>query len=92
MKKTTQPRIHALLASKAPKALVLRRGPSKQVAALSWDLETDEFTLGQWFQGRVYERRCDNSPLGQSYIFFASNVHCMGGKPRVALPALARAP
>jgi hypothetical protein len=67
------PRIHVLLASDAPVGLVIRRGPSKCVATLLWDRRRDEFRLGQWLKGRIYERRSDLSPDGRYAIYFAMN-------------------
>lgn len=66
-------RIHVLLASDAPIGLVIRRGPSKCVATLLWNRETDEFQLGQWLKGRIYERRSDLSPDGKHFLYFAMN-------------------
>ena len=66
-------RIHVLLASQAPIGLVIRRGPSKSVATVLWDRRRDEFQLGQWLKGRIYERRCDLSPDGKHFIYFAMN-------------------
>ena len=68
-------RLHVLLAAQAPLGLVIRRGPSKQVATLLWDRRTDQFQLGQWLKGRIYERRSDLSPDGQYVIYFAMNGH-----------------
>lgn len=67
------PRIHVLLARDAPVGLVLRRGPSKCVASILWDRGTDEFRLGQWLKGRIYERRSDISPDGKYALYFAMN-------------------
>lgn len=67
------PRIHALLASRAPVGLVIRRGPSKSVATILWDRRRDQFTLGQWLKGRIYERRSDLSPDGKYFLYFAMN-------------------
>jgi hypothetical protein len=64
-------RLHVLLAGDAPLGVVIRRGPAKQVCTLLWDRTTDTFTLGQWFKGRIYERRCDLSPDGRYLIYFA---------------------
>lgn len=66
-------RLHVLLASQANLGLVIRRGPSKQVATILWNRHTDEFQLGQWLKGRIYERRCDLSPDGKHFIYFAMN-------------------
>jgi hypothetical protein len=77
MRKTTAPpvpaRLHVLLARKSHSALIIRRGPSRHVCSIGWDLKTDTFTLGQWFKGRIYERRCDLSPNGKHFIYFAMN-------------------
>lgn len=66
-------RLYFLLAREAPLAVVFRRGPSKLVQVLQWNLETDQFTAGQWLQGRIYERRCDLSPHGKLLAIFAAN-------------------
>ncbi|MBI1324898.1 hypothetical protein GC170_17165 [bacterium] len=66
-------RIHVLLARDAPIGLVLRRGPTRCVASILWDRQTDEFRLGQWLKGRIYERRSDLSPDGKYLIYFAMN-------------------
>jgi hypothetical protein len=66
-------RLHVLLAAKVRLGVVWRRGPARQVASILWDLRTDEFTLGQWFKGRIYERRSDLSPDGRHLIYFAAD-------------------
>lgn len=68
-------RVYALIAAKARKAVVFRRGPSKCVLVLSWDLKTDTLQGGQWFKGRIYERRCDLSPDGDLLVYFAAKHH-----------------
>jgi hypothetical protein len=62
-----------LLASQAPIGVVFRRGPSKSVCSILWNRKTDEFELGQWLRGRIYERRADISPDGRFLIYFAMN-------------------
>jgi hypothetical protein len=66
-------RLYAIWARKAPIGVIFRRGPSKHVQLLKWDLENDVLTPGQWIKGRVYERRCDLSPNGEYLIYFAAN-------------------
>jgi hypothetical protein len=66
-------RIHVLLAREAPVGLVIRRGPAKPVCSMLWDRQLDCFTLGQWMRGRIYERRCDLSPDGRHFLYFAMN-------------------
>jgi hypothetical protein len=67
------PRLHVLLARDKPVGLVIRRGPSKQVATIGWDRRSDRFQVGQWLKGRIYERRSDLSPDGKYLIYFAMN-------------------
>lgn len=66
-------RLHVLLAREAKVGLVIRRGPSKSVCTMSWNRERNTFKLGQWLRGRIYERRCDLSPDGKHFIYFAMN-------------------
>ncbi len=61
------------MARDAPIGLVIRRGPSKHVATFLWNRKTDEFQLGQWLMGRIYERRSDLSPDGKHFLYFAMN-------------------
>jgi hypothetical protein len=65
-------RIYGFIARKARVAVLLRRGPSKQVRLLRWNLETDAIEPGQWLKGRIYERRCDLSPDGNLFAYFAA--------------------
>ena len=65
-------RLFVLLARKSPRAVILRRGPTKQVQLISWNTERDTFVPGQWLKGRIYERRCDLSPDGDLLIYFAA--------------------
>lgn len=68
-----QVRLYALLAREANVAVVFRRGPSKRVQLLLWHTDTDEFEEGQWFKGRIYERRSDLSPNGKLLVYFAAD-------------------
>lgn len=65
-------RVYALLARDRHRAVIFRRGPSKQVLVLGWRTDNDTFYLGQWLKGRIYERRCDLSPRGQRLVYFAA--------------------
>jgi hypothetical protein len=84
-------RIHVLLASQAPIGLILRRGPSKSVATILWNRKTDEFQLGQWLRGRIYERRSDLSPNGKHFLYFAMNGK-WNSDSRGSWTAISRAP
>ena len=66
-------RLHVLFARESRFAVVIRRGPSKQVCTIGWDRRKDKFSMGQWLKGKIYERRCDISPNGQYLIYFAMN-------------------
>jgi hypothetical protein len=67
------PRIFGIVARKAPIVAIFRRGPSKQVALMEWNLATNRVELGQWLKGRIYERRADLSPDGRHLIYFAGD-------------------
>ena len=69
----TPARLFAILAREAPVGVVFRRGPTGQVLLIRWDTARDTFECGQWFKGRIYERRCDLSPSGSKLIYFAGN-------------------
>ncbi|HRW55049.1 MAG TPA: hypothetical protein P5081_19435 [Phycisphaerae bacterium] len=69
---TIPARIHVFVAREAPYAVILRRGPSKQVCTIGWDMKNDTFDLGQWLKGRIYEHYCDVSPDGAHFIYSAT--------------------
>ena len=66
-------RLFAILARDGRSAVVFRRGPSRRVLVLRWWLADDRIEEGQWFNGRIYEHRCDLSPDGELLIYFAAN-------------------
>ena len=84
-------RLHVLLAREARIALVIRRGPSKSVAVIGWDRRKDTFQVGQWLRGRIYERRCDLSPTGKWFIYFAMNGR-WDSKTKGSWTAISRTP
>lgn len=65
-------RLHVYLARDTPVGVVLRRGPSNWARLSLWHTDTDAIDHGQWFRGRVYERRCDVSPDGALFAYFAA--------------------
>src|SRR6266498_593203 len=69
---SAQVRLFVMLAQKPPKAMIFRGGPSRQVLLISWDTAHDTFECGQWFKGRIHERRCDLSPDGDLLLYFAA--------------------
>ena len=64
-------RLYGLLASEAPLAVLLRRGPTQRVQQILWQTDSDTFAEGQWFYGRIYEWGCDLSPDGQYLLYLA---------------------
>jgi hypothetical protein len=64
-------RLFVYLARDAPLGVVLRRGPSAWTRLSLWQTDRDAFEHGQWFRGRVYERRCDLSADGALFVYFA---------------------
>jgi len=68
-------RLYVILARAAPVAVVFRRGPSRWVQIVKWSTDTDTFEGGQWFHGRIYERRCDLSPDGRFLVYFAQKIN-----------------
>jgi len=92
IKKNTYPaRLHLVVASEAPLAVVFRRGPSKQVCTFLWNVKKDTFTIGQWLKGRIYERRSDLSPDGKYLLYFAANSK-YDSETRGSWTAVSRAP
>ena len=70
-------RLFVYLARDAPKAVVLRRGPTEWAQLSLWHTDTDTFEHGQWIKGRVYERRSDISSDGALFCGF---VRQSGGR------------
>jgi hypothetical protein len=64
-------RLFVIPARDAPTAVILRRGPSRWYHLILWDMERDAFTEGVWFRGRIYEEKCDLSPDGKLFVYFA---------------------
>ncbi len=68
-------RLFPVFARTAPQAVIFRRGPSDWTRLILWHTDTDEFEPGQWFKGRVFERRSDLSPNGEKLIYFARKTN-----------------
>lgn len=81
-------RIDGIVARSGRLAVIFRRGPSRRVRLLVWDLATDKVTPGQWFKGRIYARRCDLSPDGELLAYFAASFR----KPLYSWTAISRPP
>jgi hypothetical protein len=95
MRKTPSPRLALLQAQRSPVAVIFRRGPSKHVEVIRWDLASDGFERGHWFHGRIYEKRCDLSPDGELLVYFVNkfNRHTVDDKDYTyAWTAVSRVP
>ncbi len=84
-------RVHILVAKDSDNAVVIRRGPSKQTCIIGWDRRKNSFKVAQWLKGRIYERRCDISPCGKHWIYFAMNGK-WDSETKGSWTAVARAP
>jgi hypothetical protein len=91
MARTFPARLHVLLASQAPVGVIFRRGPANSVCTVGWDRKTDQFELGQWLRGRIYERRTDLSPDGRHLIYFARGGR-LDRETKGSWTAISRAP
>ncbi len=65
-------RVFVIRARDGKSAVVFRRGPSKLVQMLRWDLRADTVMPGQWIKKSVYPRRSDLSLDGKHLIYFAA--------------------
>jgi hypothetical protein len=68
-------RLYFLLAREAPLGVIFRRGPSRWTRLVRWNVADDAFEMGQWFKGRVYEKRADLSPDGTKLVYFAQKIN-----------------
>jgi hypothetical protein len=65
--------LYCILAREADTAVIFRRGPSKRVRLISWDLKNNRFNPGQWLFGRINERKADITPDGRKLVYLAAN-------------------
>ena len=79
-------RLYAILARNGLSAVVFRRGPSKQVCLIRWWLASDRLEIGQWFKGRIHERRSDLSPDGELLVYLAAKHTGLGTWNAVSRP------
>ncbi len=64
-------RLFVIPARDTPTAIILRRGPTRWYHLILWDMHRGTFTEGAWFRGRIYEEKCDLSPDGKLFVYFA---------------------
>lgn len=68
-------KLYCIIAREADCGVIFRRGPSRHVALIKWDLKANQFERGQWFKGNIYERKSDLSPDGSKLAYFAAKYH-----------------
>ena len=86
------PSLFVHLAARAPRAVILRRGPSAWYHLIFWNTSKDTFEHGAWFRGRIYEERCDLSPDGELFAYFALQGSRYGTSYRGTWTAVSRPP
>jgi hypothetical protein len=77
--------LFGIVARDAPVAVVFRRGPTRHVRLIRWDLRTDALTLGQWLVGTVDAGPSGLSADGELLVYCAR-------KGRQAFTAVSRPP
>jgi len=83
MRPVPPPRLYVIVATKAPVALVFRRGPSDWWHLLKWNLDDGSLGPGVWVKKKLFPRRCDLSPDGALMCFCLA-----GGFPPRASPTI----
>src|SRR5579862_6532115 len=85
-------RLYAIVASKAPVAVVFRRGPSRWWHVLRWELEGPALVHGAWLRASLYPRRSNISPDGRLLGYFAFDGHKSAGEPWYSYFAISKVP
>ena len=65
------PRIFGIPALRALVVAIIRRGPSGWMHVGRWDLDPPSYQPGAWLGGTIYPERCDLSPDGRWFAYFA---------------------
>lgn len=86
------PRLFVIMARDAPLAVIVRRGPASWAHLILWNTDSDAFTPGAWFRGRIYEEKCDLSPDGQLFVYAAFQGARLGTSYTQSWTAVSRAP
>ncbi len=68
---TFLPRVFCIPDPTATVAAVLQRRPGKWWRVGRWDWATGAYEAGAWFSGSLYPQRCDLSPGGRWFCYFA---------------------
>ena len=84
-------RLHLFFATENDRAVILRQGPARQFRMILWHRDSDTFEDGQWIKTKVYVERCDLSPDGRHFIYFALDGR-WSASTRGSFTALSRPP
>ena len=84
-------RLHLFFATETDRAVILRQGPARLFRMILWHRATDRFEDGQWLKHKVYVERCDLSPDGEHFLFFALDGK-WGSEARGSYTAISRPP
>lgn len=85
-------KLFVIMATSAPIAIILRRGPSSWFHLIEWHTRRDDFSHGAWFKGRIYPEKCDISPDGKLLLCFMLKGSRSGTDFTHAWTALSRSP
>src|SRR5262245_16351464 len=78
-----------------PVAIIIRRGPSAWYHLILWETRRknrDLFTHGAWFRGRIFPEKCDLSPDGNLFVYFAFQGSRRGTVYQDSYTAVSRPP
>ena len=81
-----------IMAKSAPRAIVIRRGPSAWHHLIGWNTRDDDFSHGAWIKARLYPEKCDLSPDGTLLLYFVHQGSRLGTAYSDAYTAVSRAP
>jgi len=70
--KAIDARLFVLIPTESHNAIIICRRNSKKVGVFQWDMLTNEITVSQWLNGRIYEYFSDISPDGEHFIYSAN--------------------
>ena len=79
-------RLHFLLAREASTGVLFRRGPSRWVRLIKWNVADDTFEMGQWFKGRIYEKRGAPWELVREAAALHQRLNLSNNEPLCATP------
>jgi hypothetical protein len=79
----------------APKAVIIRRGPSAWYHLILWEWKhkgRDVFTHGAWIRARLFPEKCDLSPDGNLFVYFVFQGSRHGTDYKDSYTAVSRPP